>query len=184
MKCDSCDQEATVFLTQIIHGKMTQVNLCENCSREKGVTDPKGFQLADFLLQSPSTPVLSKSKPESDEILTCPACNFTRNDLKATGRLGCPECYSVFRDDLDHMLRAMHKGTKHVGKTPGQHIHFDQPTHQDSDAEAPTPTPLSKEELQLRLQKMRAQIEKAIQEERYEDAARFRDEIRDLEAES
>ena len=51
MNCDVCKQnQATVFLTQIVEGKMQKVNLCENCSKEKGVTDPTGFALADLLL--------------------------------------------------------------------------------------------------------------------------------------
>ena len=51
MQCDVCQQkEATVFLTQIVGGKMQKVNLCEACSKEKGVNDPTGFALADLLL--------------------------------------------------------------------------------------------------------------------------------------
>ena len=51
MNCDVCKTKtATVFLTQIVEGKMQKVNLCESCSKEKGVTDPTGFALADLLL--------------------------------------------------------------------------------------------------------------------------------------
>jgi len=51
MFCDVCkSKEATVFLTQIVEGKMQKVNLCESCSKEKGVNDPMGFALADLLL--------------------------------------------------------------------------------------------------------------------------------------
>ena len=51
MLCDVCKcNDATVFLTQIVEGKMQKVNLCENCSKEKGVTYPTGFALADLLL--------------------------------------------------------------------------------------------------------------------------------------
>jgi len=50
MKCDVCSKEATVFLTQIINGQMTNVNLCEACSKEKGVTDTMGFGLAEAFL--------------------------------------------------------------------------------------------------------------------------------------
>ena len=42
--------DAAVFLTQIVDGKMQKVNLCEGCSKEKGVQDPTGFALADLLL--------------------------------------------------------------------------------------------------------------------------------------
>ena len=57
MKCDVCENEATVYLTQIINGQMTTVNLCDTCSKAKGVTDETGFGLAEAFL-SPSTPAV------------------------------------------------------------------------------------------------------------------------------
>ncbi len=51
MLCDVCKcNDATVFLTQIIEGKMQKVNPCDACSKEKGVQEPTGFALADLLL--------------------------------------------------------------------------------------------------------------------------------------
>ena len=51
MNCDVCQQQqATVFLTQIVDGQVRKVNLCEQCAGEKGVTDPAGFALADVLM--------------------------------------------------------------------------------------------------------------------------------------
>jgi len=51
MLCDVCKcNDAAVFLTQILEGKMQKVNLCDACSKEKGVQDPTGFALADSLL--------------------------------------------------------------------------------------------------------------------------------------
>ena len=90
MKCDVCENPATVFLTQIVDGKMTQVNLCEKCSKEKGVTDPTGFQLADFLLGTSTPGKVQLAVPPQDEAQACPSCGFTRAHLKKIGRLGCP----------------------------------------------------------------------------------------------
>ena len=43
MLCDVCKcNDATVFLTQITEGKMQKVNLCDACSKEKGVQDHVG----------------------------------------------------------------------------------------------------------------------------------------------
>lgn len=166
MKCDVCDKEASVFLTQIVDGKMTQVNLCENCSKEKGVTDPTGFQLADFILGASSS-AKPRRETREEESLACPACGFTRAHLKKIGRLGCPECYHTFAQDLDNMLKAMHKGTRHVGKVPGK-----------SSAGAPA-KPVN---VKRRLGELKDEIDRAVAEERYEDAARLRDEMRELEA--
>ena len=52
MKCcqPDCENEATVHLTEIVNGQMKKIDLCEECAKDKGVTDPQGFALADLLL--------------------------------------------------------------------------------------------------------------------------------------
>ena len=194
MKCDMCDNEATVFLTQIVDGKMTQVNLCDKCSKEKGVTDPTGFQLADFLLGNAAQKKTRQSSAE-DDTLACPECGFTRAHLKKIGRMGCPECYLTFGDDMDNMLRAMHKGTRHVGKVPGRQV---APTPHASSGAAPAPAPKAERPAppaapppppapapvspKKKLADLKAAIDLAVMEERYEDAARLRDEVRAIES--
>lgn len=190
MKCDMCDNEATVFLTQIVDGKMTQVNLCDKCSKEKGVTDPTGFQLADFLLGNAAQKKTRQSSAE-DDTLACPECGFTRAHLKKIGRMGCPECYLTFGDDMDNMLRAMHKGTRHVGKVPGRQVSVPVPSpkaERPAPAVAaapvappppPAPAPVSPKK---KLADLKAAIELAVMEERYEDAARLRDEVKAIES--
>jgi protein arginine kinase activator len=193
MKCDMCDNEATVFLTQIVDGKMTKANLCEKCSKEKGVTDPAGFQLADFLLGT-GQQKKTRAAAVEDDTLACPACGFTRAHLKKIGRMGCPECYHTFADDLENMLRAMHKGTRHVGKVPGRQPAFPSsaPAREELGRPAsapvsavaslpPAPKPVNPKK---RMADLKAQIERAVAEERFEDAARLRDEIRALESET
>jgi protein arginine kinase activator len=185
MKCDVCDNPASVFLTQIIDGKMTQVNLCDKCSKEKGVTDPTGFQLADFLI---GTPAQKKSKsPASleDDKLACPDCGFTRAHLKKIGRMGCPGCYQTFQDDLETMLKAMHRGTRHVGKHPGKDAASTTAVAVapvPPAPKAPKPPKAAPVNPQKRLEDIRRAIEKAVADERYEDAAKLRDEARSLEA--
>lgn len=190
MKCDMCDNEATVFLTQIVDGKMTQVNLCDKCSKEKGVTDPTGFQLADFLLGNAAQKKTRQSTAE-DDTLACPECGFTRAHLKKIGRMGCPECYLTFGDDMDNMLRAMHKGTRHVGKVPGRQVSLPVPspkaerpapaaaTASAAPTPPPAPAPVSPKK---KLADLKAAIDLAVMEERYEDAARLRDEVKDIES--
>jgi protein arginine kinase activator len=185
MKCDMCENDATVFLTQIVDGKMTQVNLCDKCSKEKGVTDPTGFQLAGFLFDTAAQKKAKSVSPE-DDTLACPECGFTRAHLKKIGRMGCPECYRTFADDLDGMLKAMHKGTRHVGKAPGKPspaVSTATARRQEPSSEAPT-APLPKPVVvnpKKRLAELKVAIEKAVAEERYEDAAKMRDEMRALE---
>jgi protein arginine kinase activator len=157
MICDVCKtNQATVFLTQIVDGKMQKVNLCEACSREKGVTDPTGFALADLLLGLGAAEEIERGHSTQ----RCPACGFTQADFKKTGRLGCPQCYDTFAEGLESLLRAMHKGTRHAGKIPAR-------LQQVLQAEA-------------ELRTLQEELDRAISTENYETAAEIRDRIRQI----
>src|SRR6184192_2982342 len=79
MLCDVCKcNDATVFLTQILEGKMQKVNLCDTCSKEKGVQDPTGFALADLLLGIGAAEEIEKGAPTQK----CPVCGLVRPTLR------------------------------------------------------------------------------------------------------
>ncbi|MEK0451366.1 MAG: hypothetical protein RL088_3634 [Verrucomicrobiota bacterium] len=161
MNCDVCKQKpATVFLTQIVDGKMQKVNLCEACSKEKGVTDPTGFALADLLLGLGASQEMEKSTVGA----RCPACGFSHADFKKTGRFGCAACYDTFADGLENMLKGMHKGLEHRGKVP--------------------PRLLKAKLRDEEMKKLQRELRKAVADEKYEAAAELRDRIRNLENEA
>jgi len=158
MQCDVCKQKpATIFLTQIVGGKIQKVNLCETCSKEKGVADPAGYELTGLLEGVGNAKVVESAVGG----LKCPACGFSQVELKKTGRLGCDECYTTFHDGLLTLLKAMHKGTAHRGKIPMRAM---------------------REHVQrTRLMDLKRTLEEAVEEENYEAAAAIRDELRQLE---
>ena len=160
MFCDVCQtKEATVFLTQIIEGKMQKVNLCEGCSKEKGVNDPTGFALADLLLGLGAAQEIEKNPAG----IRCPVCGFSQADFKKTGRLGCSACYDTFSEGLSGMLKNMHRGSIHTGKVPAK-------------------LAVARRRAQ-ELAGLQAELEKAVHEELFEEAATLRDKIRHLEVE-
>src|SRR5205814_8597249 len=117
MLCDVCKcNDATVFLTQILEGKMQKVNLCEGCSKEKGVQDPTGFALADLLLGIGAAEEKEKGAPSTK----CPVCGFTQADFKKTGRPGCSSCYVALAEGLNSLPKPTHKGTEHGGQPPAR----------------------------------------------------------------
>src|SRR5436190_4758549 len=155
MLCCVCkEKEATVHLTQIAGDKMQKVDLCEECAKQKGVNDPAGFSLADLLLGLGASQEMEQSGPE----LKCPHCGFTQADFKKAGRLGCANCYVTFAEGLEGLLKSMHKGTKHVGKVP-------QTLQQHKDYIE-------------KLNRLQKQLEKAVGDEDFEQAALLRDEIK------
>ncbi|MES2705291.1 MAG: UvrB/UvrC motif-containing protein [Verrucomicrobiota bacterium] len=158
MKCDVCDENtATVFLTQIVKGDMQKINLCEHCAKEKGVTDPTGFALADMLLGFGHGERVETQPQEK----ACGDCGMTQTTFRKTGRLGCSRCYTVFGEGMDGLLKAMHKGTRHIGKMPA---HAGQLKAEED-----------------RLTQLRADLDAAVSEERFEEAARLKIEINSLE---
>ena len=147
-----------MHLTEIVNGQMKKIDLCEECAKEKGVTDPQGFALADLLLGLGASSEMDSAGPE----LECPTCGFTQADFKKTGRLGCSTCYTVFSQPLEAMLKQMHKGTQHIGKVPkALRAQLD----------------ITKQRDQLN-----EQLQKAIEMENYEEAARLRDHLKELES--
>jgi protein arginine kinase activator len=165
MKCDFCDNKATVFLTQLVEGQMKKVCLCDPCAKERGVTDPTGFSLADLLLGGVAAgtapaPVGKTSAVSPGGGRKCPTCGFTLDDLRRVRRFGCSDCYSTFSEEVGQMVRGMHKGTSHIGKVPAGLMAM-QVLHQ-------------------RLEDLRSKLDQAIASESYEEAAGIRDEIRNL----
>lgn len=160
MRCDVCQKtEATVFLTQIVEGKMQKVNLCEACAKDKGVGESGSFAMADLLLGLGATQQIERGQPSQH----CPVCGFTQADFKKTGRLGCSACYDTFADGLANLLRGMHKGLKHTGKMPAH---------------------LSRRfAMADRVKSLETELKQAVQDEKYEEAARLRDEIQRIEHE-
>ena len=58
MFCEVCKSEpATVFITQIVDGKVHKVDMCQGCAKEKDINDPTSFDIAGMLLG------LGESKP-------------------------------------------------------------------------------------------------------------------------
>jgi protein arginine kinase activator len=151
LKCDFCAKPATVHLTQIVNNKVHKVDLCEECAQTKGVTDPSGFSLADLLSKASLNPEAGAAG------VRCEQCGFTQADFKKHGRFGCAACYDAFKDMLDPLLDGMHKGTTHLGKVPQ--------------------AALDRKSLYDRLVRLEGDLTEAIKSERYEEAARYRDEI-------
>ena len=167
MKCDFCDQKATVFLTQLVEGQMKKVCLCDPCAKERGVTDPTGFSLADVLVGGVSAGEVFGAGPKPQRTTAagarkCPTCGFSLDDLMRVRRFGCGDCYATFSEEVSQIIRGMHKGTSHVGKVPVglMALHL---RHQ-------------------RIEELRARLDQAIASESYEEAAGIRDEILTLTA--
>lgn len=160
MVCDICGKnEATVHLTEIINNEVTKLHLCEECAREKASEMEEHFGLAELLAGLADFGV----QLESDETtkVKCHSCGFTFMDFKKVGRLGCGECYETFKKSLTPLLRRIHGSDQHYGKAPSK----------------------AQKGAKVRddIQELKTRLQKAIQMEEFEEAARLRDQIKELE---
>ena len=101
---------------------------------------------------------------EADAAPDCPACGTSYASFRSTGRLGCPRCYVAFRRFLLPFLGRFHRQVTHLGKFP---------THA-----AGATSRLGE------ITRHRIALEKAVAAEDFEEAARLRDRIRQLEGET
>jgi len=162
MRCEKCqNQQATVFLTQILNGKMHKVDLCESCAKAMGVTNSAGFSLTDLLLK-PTENEPAEVESFSQDNASCPQCGMSENDFKKNGRLGCGRCYETFSDLLGEVMKDMHKNMQHRGKIPAR---------------------MARNELDdQRLRDLKKNLQAAVDSEQFEEAAWLRDKIRLLES--
>ncbi len=164
MLCQQCQKRvANVHYTQIVNGKKVELHLCEQCVNEKGQLGiGSQLNLGDFLWGLHSLGGnINYQQPEKPEEVRCPVCNMSFGEFRKTGRLGCSNCYSVFRDDLNPILKRIHGSTEHKGKTPAKAEQSKKTVNE--------------------LEKLKNELSEAISSEEYEKAALLRDKIRELE---
>ena len=160
MKCDLCDKEAVVHLTQWGKGGMKEVHLCEEHAKEQGIDINSPISITDILMG------LGAAKQGLEHQLSpaCPRCGMAREEFRKTGRLGCPDCYNTFMAELAMAIKAMHHSTQHVGKIP------------------------AREGVQTRIKsqiaRLQKELESAVAREEYEKAAQIRDQINETRSQA
>lgn len=185
MLCQNCgENEANVKYTQIVNGVKKQMNLCSKCAKELGIEDinfnmPISFSsfLGD-MFDMYESPIPSLLKPE---VLTCNKCNMTYDEFLKTGKIGCDNCYEVFEPKLDLLLKNIHGVNRHVGRIGKfvkegtvQNEHIKENKKQENNSKE------QKNKKKTKLEILQERLKQEIKEERYEDAAKTRDEIKKI----
>jgi len=161
MVCNICGKsQATVHLTEIIDEQITELHLCEECAQKKGAQMESHFGLSD-LLAGLADLGTQFNKTKTEPKLKCPKCGLTYEDFKKVGRLGCGECYNAFKEALVPLLKRIHGSTQHYGKSPKKIAKIVK----------------TRNELDV----LKEKLQKAVQKEDFEEAAKIRDKIKELE---
>jgi protein arginine kinase activator len=156
LKCSICGNPAAVRIEQIVQNIKQSINLCESCARNYGVLTK---DMMSFSVVKPIGAALfgdlslSMTAPNC-----CHHCGYTIDFFRKTGNVGCPRCYECFDKQLLPLIERMQKSLQHMGKRPKN---FSMPVEKN----------LTKESLEKKLQR-------AIELEDFEEAAKIRDQLR------
>lgn len=184
MKCENCGKnEANVKYTQIINGEKKQMFLCQDCSEKLGIDSnihlnmPINFSsfLSDFFDDVNSiTPM-----PMLEKAIKCQKCGLTFDDFMNTGKFGCGNCYEEFESRIDPILKNIQGSNRHIGRIgdiiEGNDIADNNTTNNTKNQNSAI------DEKAKHIEDLKAELKLAIKEERYEDAAKIRDEIKKQE---
>ena len=170
MLCEKCKKNtATVHMKGFVNGAVTELHFCQECSLGmvnmempislenmfKGILESVQSMGQTPLGQPANRPIARKTPGP------CTVCNLSYEQFKATGKLGCEACYQAFPKEIVALFKNVQGSTHHEGKFPKR----------------------SGSQIRQRreVDKLRAILKKAVDEENYEEAARLRDQIRSLE---
>lgn len=163
MLCQKCNKrEATTHVRQTINGHTAEYELCSECAASMGyknIFNTIGVKdlISNFFGEIPSARISSGEY----QTKRCPECGMSFNDIVKTGRIGCAACYDTFYKELLPSLQRIHGRTQHVGKA------------------ASTASPEAKQENEL--ERLKKEMQSAVESQEFEKAAKLRDEIAELE---
>lgn len=160
MLCEECGKnQATVSITLATGNGTTTRRLCPDCMKKMESSLAKG-DIQGFL--SSILSVLKAEKKDDRPVVTCPGCGLSYADFEHTGRLGCAQCYRTFSEQLKPLLQRIHGRAQHAGRRPAAFV--------------PDPT----DAFNARVAELRQKMDEAVALENFEDAAKYRDELRKL----
>jgi len=162
MKCNKCPKAATTHITEVIsEEQFEELHLCEECYHKYFFENQKGTGLGSGLKGTEAGAVEESEETSALNQRECPICGIKFLEFRNSGRLGCPHDYEEFREELTPLLENIHGEKRHCGKTPRR-----LPQTQQTQTE---------------LMQLRKQLNQAVTKEAYEEAARLRDRIREIE---
>jgi protein arginine kinase activator len=110
---------------------------------------------------------MAHSGAAEQQPVQCDQCGITWAEFRQTGLLGCPADYDHFERDLTPLIQRAHEGaTHHTGKTPAKH-------GEAKAASEGRPT--------VDVARLRKELQRAVEAEDYETAAKVRDQIKAAE---
>ena len=154
MRCEICGKhEATIAMRQEMNGEAREMHICQDCASKNRELVASSFPLADLLFGIAGG---QGTEPVAGRGRSCASCGMSRQEFKTRQRLGCPDCYKTHSAEVASMVGEMQRADRHVGKVPASRRAV------------------------VELAGLEKELAKAIEHERYEEAAVLRDRINAL----
>lgn len=167
MSCDKCGKPSVYHSKLIVNGVTQTTNLCRDCAIKEGVFTAEPVSIFDDMLS-----VFSDFLPfEKVADIKCPVCKTTLREYKNTNRLGCPNCYETFRDEINEVLKKITPNIRHK-EISNTNINEEKPEKKQ------------RESKQEKISRLKQELALAVKEERYEDAGKLKKKITALESEN
>lgn len=175
MKCEYCGkEEANVQYHENVNGEKRELMLCSNCAKSLNLIDFPNM-LSYFFSSHPKELFAEEYKKE-----VCNKCSYTFDDYLKQGFFGCPDCYSAFDNRIDSLLNKIHGKSRHLNvgeRVAGTTVK----TEKKVDS-----IKVDKEEVKniskiKDTKQLKELLNRCIKEEKYEDAAKIRDRLKQLE---
>lgn len=186
MLCQNCGKNEVNFrYTQIVNGVKKEMALCDNCAKKLGLYNDMDFNMP-ISMSSFLGDMLSDYKDEAflpsfSSIVTseCNNCKTSYDEFIESGLLGCENCYNIFSNKIDSLLKNIHGSNRHVGRISK---FIENNNNLDKANKSEKNYNLKDKSIKLgnisKIEELKEKLNKAIKEERYEDAAKIRDEIK------
>lgn len=206
MLCDHCHiNEANIQMRLTRNNETTDLNLCSSCAAQmqsgSGMIPSlfdsffnqgwSGHDLIGTALFGSDTVRQTDHMPQ---VKACANCGQAYKDFRETGLLGCSHCYQTYRPWLEQVLKRVQRDTRHVGHRPGQVEELfatkattsspdisDTPAQTTEKGSAEIETHAEPAEQDDKITGLRSQLKQAVKIEDYQEAARLRDLIHELE---
>ena len=182
MLCQKCNKnQASVKYTEIINGQKIEMMLCDICSHELGLDNINFNMPIDF---SSFFGGLLEDEYNSDNFMPlfqnikqirCKNCDMTYDEFVNKGKFGCPDCYNVFNNKIDLLLKKIQGSNEYLGRK-GLNNSLGK-KEEDNEGEETVGGLQNEKRNENNINKLQQELKKAIADERYEDAAKIRDEI-------
>lgn len=165
MICQNCGKnDASMHIKSVINGEALELHLCPECAKALGYDtafSDFGFSFPDILSSFFSGSLAERELGTS--VKRCSKCGTSFDEIAKSGRIGCAECYKTFHDEIAPLIERLHGRTRHTGKVANKQ-------YEKTEAKVNT-----------EIEKLKKEMQSAVDRQDYEHAAAVRDQIKKLE---